>query len=58
MTKASETALAGNFSETFAGEVQYLIRQLAQPGKDLIKEVIGEITYTNPSLLLGAAKIG
>ncbi|GAA6618893.1 hypothetical protein [Scytonema sp. NUACC26] len=58
MTKAPEAAPAANFSETFAGEVQYLIRQLAQPGKDLIKEVIGEITYTNPSLLLGAAKIG
>ncbi|MFL9454606.1 hypothetical protein AB0758_26390 [Tolypothrix bouteillei VB521301_2] len=58
MIKAPETAPAVNFSETIAGEVQYLIRRLAKPGKDLIKEVISEITYTNPSLLLGAAKIG
>ncbi|MFL9454608.1 hypothetical protein AB0758_26400 [Tolypothrix bouteillei VB521301_2] len=48
MIKAPETAPAVNFSETIAGEVQYLIRRLAKPGKDLIKEVISEITYTNP----------
>ncbi|MUG98296.1 hypothetical protein F7734_40720 [Scytonema sp. UIC 10036] len=58
MTKATEPAAAGNFSQTVAEEVQYLIRRLAKPGKDLIKEVIAEITYTNASILLGAAKIG
>jgi hypothetical protein len=58
MTKAPETDPAGNFSKTFAQEVQDLIRQLAQPGKNLIKEVINEITHTNPSLLSGTAKIG
>ncbi|KYC41211.1 hypothetical protein WA1_03760 [Scytonema hofmannii PCC 7110] len=58
MTKAPETAPAVDFSETVAGEVQLLIRRLAKPGKDLVKEVISEISYTNPSLLLGAAKIG
>ncbi|MUG98290.1 hypothetical protein F7734_40690 [Scytonema sp. UIC 10036] len=58
MTKAPEPTPAGNFSQTVAEEVQYLIRRLAKPGKDLIKEVIAEITYTNPSILLGAAKIG
>ncbi len=58
MTKAPKTAPAGNFSETVAGEVQYLIRKLAKPGKNLIKEVISEISYTNPVTLLGAAKIG
>jgi hypothetical protein len=58
MTNRPETAPAVNFSKTFAEEVQHLIYKLAQPGKDLIKEVIYEITHTNPSLLLGAAKIG
>ncbi len=58
MTKAPETAPAVDFSETVAGEVQLLISRLAKPGKDLVKEVISEISYTNPSLLLGAAKIG
>ncbi|MUG94725.1 hypothetical protein F7734_21100 [Scytonema sp. UIC 10036] len=58
MTKAPATAPDGNFSETVAQEVQYLIRRLAKPGKNLIKEVISEIGYTNPVTLLGAAKVG
>ncbi|KYC39861.1 hypothetical protein WA1_28235 [Scytonema hofmannii PCC 7110] len=58
MTKAPETAPAVNFSETVAGEVQYLIHKLAKSNKDLINEVCGEISYTNPVTLLGAAKIG
>ncbi|MUG91978.1 hypothetical protein F7734_05695 [Scytonema sp. UIC 10036] len=58
MTKAPETAPGGNFSETVAQEVQDLLRRLAKLGKNLVEEVKREISYTNPSILLGAAKIG
>ncbi|MUG97354.1 hypothetical protein F7734_35515 [Scytonema sp. UIC 10036] len=58
MTKVPETNPAANFSKTVAEEVQYLIRRLVKPGQDLTKEVISEISSTNPSILLGAAKIG
>jgi hypothetical protein len=57
MTKAPESAPAGNFFKTSAQEVEDLIRQLIKPGNDLIEEVKSEIARTNPFLLVGAAKI-
>ncbi|MUG93139.1 hypothetical protein F7734_12120 [Scytonema sp. UIC 10036] len=58
MTNAPETDPAANFSETVAGEVQYLISKLAKSSKDLIKEICAEISCTNTYILVGAAKVG